>query len=151
MKKLATSVVIAFVLLGAGTTAKAAYDWSVGHADLQRTNSNIDTLVSRINSLKQDKNNAQQSINDLNNSIANLQSQKEIEEASLQQQIQQKIKEGNDKVDAKQDELNKVNKKIDELNTKLNDMKQSNDQLGRALQDAHDTAIKSEQAVEATK
>lgn len=151
MKKLATSVVIALALFGAGTTAKAAYDWSVGHADLQRTNSNIDTLVSRINGLKQDKNNAQQSINDLNNSIANLQHQKDVEEASLQQQIQQKIQEGNDKVSAKQDELSKVNKKIDELNVKLNDLKQSNDQLGSALQDAHDTEIKSEQAVEATK
>ena len=151
MKKLATSVVISLAIFGAGTTAKAAYDWSIGHADLQRTNSNIDTLVSRINILKQDKNNAQQSINDLNNSIANLQSQKETEQAALQQQIQQKIKEGNDKVSVKQDELNKVNKKIDELNAQLNDMKQSNDQLGRALQDAHDTEIKSEQAVEETK
>lgn len=37
------------------------------------------------------------------------------------------------------------------MNAKLNDMKQSNDQLGKALQDAHDTAIKSEQAVEETK
>ena len=112
MKKLATSVVIALALLGSGTTAKAAYDWSVGNADLQRTNSNIDTLVSRINSLKQDKNNAQQSINNLNNSITNLQKQKDTEEASLQQQIQQKIQEGNDKVTAKQNELNNLNKKL---------------------------------------
>ena len=151
MKKLATTVVIALAIFGTGTTAKAAYDWSVGHADLQRTNSNIDTLVSRIDSLKEQKHNAQQSINGLNNRISNLQSQKETEEASLQQQIQQKIKEGNDKVAAKQDELNNVNRKIDDLNAQLNDLKQSNDQLGKALQDSHDTAIKSDQAVKITK
>lgn len=151
MKKLATALVIALAIFGAGTTAKAAYDWSVGHAELQRTNSNIDTLVSRIDSLKQQKHNAQQSIRDLNSRISNLQSQKETEQASLQQQIQQKIKEGNDNVTAKQDELNNVNRKIDDLSAQLNDLKQSNDQLGKALQDAHDTAIKSDQAVKITK
>ncbi|MCT3116117.1 hypothetical protein [Leuconostoc lactis] len=147
MKKLATTLVIAFALLGAGTTAKAAYDWSVGHADLQRTNSNIDTLVSRIDSLKEQKHNAQQSIRDLNKRISDLQSQKETDEASLQQQI----KESNDTVATKQDELNNVNKKIDDLSVQLSDLKQSNDQLGKALQDAHDTAMKSDQAVKITK
>lgn len=146
MKKLVTTVVIAFALLGAGTTAKASYDWIVGHADLQMTNRNIDTLVSRIDSLKEQKHNAQQSIRDLNKRISDLQSQKETDEASLRQQI----KESNDTVATKQDELNNVNKKIDDLSVQLSDLKQSNDQLGNALQDAHETAVKSEQAVKIT-
>ena len=91
MKKLATSVVIALALLGAGTTAKAAYDWNVGHSDLQRTNSNIDTLVSRINSLKQDQNNTQQTINELNNNLSNLKKQKETEESYYNNKFSKKL------------------------------------------------------------
>ncbi|WP_420871359.1 hypothetical protein [Leuconostoc citreum] len=59
--------------------------------------------------------------------------------------------EGNQKVAAKQQEVDQLNSKISDLNKQLDDKKHSEDNLLQALQDAQNLKNKSDQAVAQTK
>lgn len=158
VKKVVLSGAAALAIFGSGIGAKAAIDWTVGHQNIQATSDNIDKLVSRINDLKGKASQNQQQLTDLQNQLkqaqqqyTDLSNQKNTEEQALQQQIQQKIADGQKAVADKQAEIDALNGKIGSLNQQLDDKKKSEDNLMQALRDAQDVKNKSDRAVEETK
>lgn len=158
IKKTVVVGVAALALFGTGIGAKAAIDWLPGHQNIQATSDNIDKLVGRINELKGKSAASQQQLVDMQNQLkavqqqyTDLANQKNAEEHSLQQQIQQKIAEGQKAVAEKQKEVDGLNGQINNLSQQLADKQQSEDNLNKALQDAQIIKSKSDQAVEQSK
>lgn len=158
IKKAVVTGTAVLAMFGAGAGAKAAIDWTVGHQNIQATSDNIDKLVKRINDLRGQSSQTQQQLTDLQNQLKaqqqqyqDLSNQKNNEEKQLQQQIQDKIAEGQKAVAEKQKEVDGLNIKINDLNKQLSDKKQNEDNLTQALRDAQDIKNKSDQAVEQTK
>lgn len=137
---------------------------------------NLDKLANQLSKNKTDLMNAQQALQQADNSQADLQNQlaqaksdykalqdqraadqnsfndqlagKQAEIQQKIQEIQQKIQEGNDKVADKQKEVDTLNQKVSDLNNRLAAQKQSNDaDMAQAIKDAQDTRDKSDQIV----
>lgn len=158
IKKTVVVGVAALALFGGGAGVSAYVSWQGGHDNIQKTSENIDILVSRINDLKGKQGQAQQALADAQNQLKALQqqyndlaNQKTTEEQDLQQQIQQKIAEGQKAVADKQKEVDALNGKVSDLNTQLADKSKSEDELSKALRDAQGIKDKSQQAVDQTK
>lgn len=155
---------IALLALGGGTTY-AYTSWQNGHDNLQATSANIDILVGRINTLKSQVGTDNTNLNNLTNTNKQLSQQldaikasKDSDNASHQQEINQKINEinaaiadGNAKVAQVQKQVESKQATIESLTNQLNDEKQHSNQLDQALIDAQNVRSKSDQAVEQTK
>ena len=164
-KKIAL-VASAIALLTVGGSSVYAYtSWQNGHDNLQATSANIDTLVGRINKLKRQVGDDSTSLNNLTNANKQLSQQldalkasKDKDNASHQQEINQKISEinaaiadGNAKVAQVQKQVEAKQATIESLTNQLNNEKQHSNQLDQALIDAQNVRSKSDQAVEQTK
>ena len=151
-------LVLTFMLamVGTGAIGKSVADsfW-VGHENMVQTSANIDKLTAKLQSLKDSANAANNDLVNLTNANKQLQSQyndlatqKNNEEASLQQQIQEKIQEGNNKVAEKQKEVDGLNQKITELNNTISQQSSQNSaDMRQAVSDAQSLRDKSDQAV----
>lgn len=179
MKKLTKTTIVSFgavaLLLGGAGVGYAASNWQ-GHANMVQIQINLDKLANQLSKNKTDLTNAQQALQQANNSQTDLQNKlaqaksdykalqdqrtadqnsfndqlagKQAEIQQKIQEIQQKIKEGNDKVSEKQKEVNALNQKVSDLNNQLSAQKQSNDaDMAQAIKDAQDTRDKSDQIV----
>ena len=158
------AILIALITLAGGSTY-AYVSWQNGHDNLQATSANIDTLVGRINTLKNQVGTDNTNLNNLTNTNKQLAQQldalkasKDSDNASHQQEINQKINEinaaiadGNTKVAQVQKQVEAKQAIIDSLTNQLNDEKQYSNQLDQALIDAQNVRTKSDQAVEQTK
>ena len=179
MKKLTKTTIVSFgavaLLLGGAGVGYAASNWQ-GHANMVQIQINLDKLADQLSKNKTDLTNAQQALQQANNSQTDLQNQlaraksdykalqdkrtadqnsfnnqlagKQAEIQQKIQEIQQKIKAGNDKVSEKQKEVNALNQKVSDLNTQLANQKQSSDaDMAQAIKDAQETRDKSDQIV----
>lgn len=179
MKKLTKTTIAslgaAALLLGGAGVGYAASNWQ-GHANMVQIQINLDKLANQLSKNKTDLTNAQQALQQANNSQTDLQNQlaqaksdykalqdqrtadqnsfndqlagKQAEIQQKIQEIQDKIKEGNDKVADKQKEVDALNQKVSDLNTQLANQKQSSDaDMAQAIKDAQDTRDKSDQIV----
>lgn len=174
--KLATVTLGALALLSGGTiVGYAASDWG-GHANILAINDNLDKLAGKLSQNQTALADAQQALKQAQNGqdalkaqlvqaqqqYDALNTQKNNDTASFNQQLQekqqeiqgkiaeinQKIQEGNDKVAAKQAEVDSKNKTIDDLNKQLSDQKTASDaDMAQAIKDAQDTRTKSDQIV----
>lgn len=179
MKKITKATIVslgaAALLLGGAGVGYAASNWQ-GHANMVQIQINLDKLANQLSKNKTDLTNAQQALQQANNSQTDLQNQlaqaksdyKALQDqrtadqnsfnnqlAGKQTEIQQKIKEiqdkiteGDNKVADKQKEVNALNQKVSDLNNQLASQKQSNDaDMAQAIKDAQDTRDKSDQIV----
>lgn len=179
MKKITKATIVSFgvaaLLLGGAGVGYAASNWQ-GHANMVQIQINLDKLANQLSKNKTDLTNAQQALQQVNNSQTDLQNQlsqaksdymalqdqrttdqnsfnnqlagKQAEIQQKIQEIQQKIQEGNDKVTEKQKEVDALNQKVSDLNNQLAAQKQSNDaDMTQAIKDAQDTRDKSDQVV----
>lgn len=180
MKKITKVTIVSFgvtaLLLGGAGVGYAASNWA-GHANMVQIQINLDKLANQLSKNKIELTNAQQALQQANNSQTDLQNQlsqaksdykalqdqrtaeqnsfnnqlagKQAEIQQKIQEIQQKIQEGNDKVTEKQKEVDALNQKVSDLNNQLAAQKQSNDaDMAQAIKDAQDTRDKSEQIVD---
>ena len=174
-KVIVGTLATAALFTGGLSVGYAASNWQ-GHANIVQIQINLDKLANQLSKNKTDLTNAQQALQQANNSQTDLQNQlaqaksdyKALQEqrtadqnsfnnklagkqAEIQQkiqEIQQKIQEGNDKVADKQKEVDALNQKISDLNNQLAEQKQSNDaDMAQAIKDAQDTRDKSDQIV----
>lgn len=163
------------LLAGGSVVGYAASDWS-GHANVIAINNNLDKLAGKLSQNQTALSDAQQALkqaqsgqDDLKAQLVQAQqqydalnTQKNNDAASFNQQLQekqqeiqgkiteinQKIQEGDDKVAAKQAEVDSKNKTIDDLNKQLADQKTASDaDMAQAIKDAQDTRTKSDQIV----
>lgn len=179
MKKITKATIVslgaAALLLGGAGAGYAASNWQ-GHANMVQIQLNLDKLANQLSKNKTDLTNAQQALQQANNSQTDLQNQlaqaksdykalqdqrtadqngfndqlagKQAEIQQKIQEIQQKIQEGNNKVADKQKEVDALNQKVSDLNNQLAAQKQSNDpDMTQAIKDAQDTRDKSDQVV----
>lgn len=172
MKKLTKTTIVSLgavaLLLGGAGVGYAASNWQ-GHANKVLIQINLDKLANQLSKNKTDLTNAQQALQNANNSQTDLQNQlsqaksdyKALQDqrtadqnsfndqlAGKQAEIQQKIQEGNDKVADKQKKVDALNQKVSDLNNQLAEQKQSNDaDVAQAIKDAKDTRDKSDQIV----
>ncbi|MFK8254623.1 hypothetical protein [Leuconostoc mesenteroides] len=179
MKKITKATIVscgaAALLLGGAGAGYTASNWA-GHANMVQIQINLDKLANQLSKNKDDLTNAQQALQQANNSQTNLQNQlvqaksdykalqdqhtadqnsfnnqlagKSAEIQQKIQEIQQKIQEGTDKVADKQKEVDALNQKVSDLNNQIAAQKQSNDaDMAQATQDAQETREKSDQIV----
>ncbi|MGQ2287198.1 hypothetical protein ACT5YT_08125 [Leuconostoc suionicum] len=179
MKKITKATIISFgvaaLLLGGAGVGYAASNWQ-GHANMVQIQINLDKLANQLSKNKTDLTNAQQALQQVNNSQTDLQNQlaqaksdykalqdqrtadqnsfndqldgKQAEIQQKIQEIQDKIKEGDNKVADKQKEVDALNQKVSDLNNQLAAQKQSNDaDMVQAIKDAQETRDKSDQIV----
>ena len=179
MKKLTKTTIVSFgataLLLGGAGAEYAASNWQ-GHANMVQIQINLDKLANQLSKNKTDLTDAQQALQQANNTQADLQNQlaqaksdykvlqdqrtadqnsfnnqlaaKQTEIQQKIQEIEQKIQEGKDNVANKQKEVDYLNKKVSDLNNQLTNQNQSTDaDMAQAIKDAQDTRDKSDQIV----
>ncbi len=179
MKKLTKTTIVSFgataLLLGGAGAGYAASNWQ-GHANMVQIQINLDKLANQLSKNKTDLTDAQQALQQANNTQADLQNQlaqaksdykvlqdqrtadqnsfnnqlaaKQTEIQQKIQEIEQKIQEGKDNVANKQKEVDYLNKKVSDLNNQLTNQNQSTDaDMAQAIKDAQDTRDKSDQIV----
>ena len=179
MKKLTKTTIVSFgataLLLGGAGAGYAASNWQ-GHANMVQIQINLDKLANQLSKNKTDLTNAQQALQQANNTQADLQNQlaqaksdykalqvqstadqnsfntqlaaKQTEIQEKIQEIQEKIKEGNDLVAAKQKVVDDLNTKVSDLTNQLTNQNQStNADMAEAIKDAQETRDKSDRIV----
>lgn len=179
MKKLTKTTIVSFgataLLLGGAGAGYAASNWQ-GHANMVQIQINLYKLANQLSKNKTDLTDAQQALQQANNTQADLQNQlaqaksdykvlqdqrtadqnsfnnqlaaKQTEIQQKIQEIEQKIQEGKDNVANKQKEVDYLNKKVSDLNNQLTNQNQSTDaDMAQAIKDAQDTRDKSDQIV----
>ena len=171
-KKNVIITTVALAAFGIGGYAIADSNQWAGSPNLQHTRQIVDTLGDRLkiaddkaDTLQSQLNKSQANVaeyqnqlNDLKNQLADKDNQIAAKQQEIQEKInetQQAINEGNNKVAAKQAEVDRANQKASDLQNKYNDLQQKDatkdEQLNVALQDAKTTESHAQSVLESTK
>lgn len=151
-------------LLVAGGASVSAYENWLGHDNMTQISLDITKLVN-LNKDKQSQldkakasqqsaqsqlDNANAKVNSLNQQLADVTRQRADDQTSFQSQLDEKIKEINQKIDEGNQNVTAKQKEVNDLNAKLSQLQQqqgNNDQMNQAIKDASSVRQQADSAV----